>query len=217
MKGHMPRLDSLIQIAKTLEIDFHIDPTRSAEVSADICRSLGLPTGTTLKEAKGKIERLTGKVATSTEIIQEIRAVQDAVINLHNSPTRQVEVRELAAAAGGGATELDETVTGYVSFQRSWLDRHGLDATQCTVINIVGESMEPTLPDGSKILVDLAHHRRRQGRIYLVRTSEGLVVKRAGKTKDNMWLLVSDHKDWKPMTWGDSKIIGEVKWVGRTL
>ena len=112
---------------------------------------------------------------------------------------------------------MDETVTGYVSFQRSWLDRHGLDPTQCAVINVSGESMEPALPDGSKILVHLGSHHRKLGQIYVVRTSEGLVVKRAGKDNVGAWLLVSDHSNWKPIAWGDSEVVGEVKWVGKTL
>ena len=131
--------------------------------------------------------------------------------------TRQVPVRELAAAAGGGAMELEEKVVGFVSFQRSWLDRHGLDPTQCTVINVSGESMEPTLPEGSKILVDYSQLRQRQGRIYVVRTSEGLVVKRAEKDGKGLWMLASDHPKWDPVPWGDSEIIGEVKWMGKTL
>ena len=77
--------------------------------------------------------------------------------------------------------------------------------------------MEPTLPDGSKILVDRSQRRRRQGRIYVVRTSEGLVVKRAEKNEGGSWILKSDNPNHKPMAWGDAVIIGEVRWVARTL
>ena len=82
---------------------------------------------------------------------------------------RQIEVQELAAAAGGGALELDETVTSRIAFRRDWLDRHGIDPTQCTVIGVAGESMEPTLPDGCSILVDRSRRRRRAGRIFVAR------------------------------------------------
>ena len=218
MKGHMPRLDSLIRIATVLEIDFHIDPTRSVETSPEISRSLGLPTGATLKQVIDKIEQLTGEVVTSTEIIQEIRAVRDAVVPQESSSTRQVEVRELAAAAGGGAMELDETVRGYVAFRRDWLDRTTADPTQCTVISVTGDSMDPTLADGSKILVDRGQRRLRQGRIYVVRTSGGLVVKRVARNRRGIWLMQSDNDAHPDRPWPEgAEVIGEVKWVGRTL
>ena len=131
--------------------------------------------------------------------------------------TRQVEVRELAAIAGGGAMVMDETVIGYVLFQRNWLDRHGLDPTQCTVINVMGESMEPTLPDGSKILVDRSQRRPRHGRIFVVRASDGLVVKRVEENEAGSWTLKSDQQEHESAPWGDSEIIGEVRWIGITL
>ena len=43
--------------------------------------------------------------------------------------------------------------------------------------------MEPTLVDGCSILVNQASQRRRVGRIFVVRTEEGLVVKRARKDR----------------------------------
>ena len=67
---------------------------------------------------------------------------------------RPVPVRELAAAAGGGAVDLDETIVGYLYFRLDWLDQHALEPSQCDVIRVSGESMDPTLPDGCSILVD---------------------------------------------------------------
>ena len=59
-----------------------------------------------------------------------------------------VGVSEFATAAGSGAVVDDERVTGRIKFQRAWLARHGLVASQCRVIQVLGESMEPTLVDG---------------------------------------------------------------------
>ena len=60
--------------------------------------------------------------------------------------------------------------------------------------------------------------RRREGRIFVLRTGEGLVVKRAGKGTDGGWLLVSDHPGWPDTPWpDDATIIGEVRWMAREL
>lgn len=132
--------------------------------------------------------------------------------------TRLVAVRGLAAAAGCGAADMDEAVAGYVGFRRDWLARHALDPAQCSVIEVTGESMEPTLPQGCSILVD---HSRRQpsgGRIYAIRSGDGLVVKRAGSADDGGLLMVSDHPAWPSAPWpADAAVVGEVRWMARTL
>ena len=52
---------------------------------------------------------------------------------------RSVGTREVEAAAGGGAVNLDEApVKGPVWFRRDWLDGHGIDPTRCVVISVRG-------------------------------------------------------------------------------
>ena len=131
---------------------------------------------------------------------------------------RSVGTREIEAAAGGGAVNLDEApVKGPVWFRRDWLDGHGIDPTLCVVISVRGESMEPTLPAGAKILVDRTRTRRRTGRIFVVTTDEGLVVKRLER-RGRQWFLVSDHPSWEPLPWPpEAEVVGEVRWASRTF
>ena len=131
---------------------------------------------------------------------------------------RSVGTREVAAAAGGGTVNLDDApVKGPVWFRRDWLDGQGMDPTRCVVISVRGESMEPTLPAGSKILVDRDRTRRRAGRIFVVATGEGLVVKRLER-RGRQWFLASDHPSWQPMPWPrEAEVIGEVRWASRTF
>ena len=91
---------------------------------------------------------------------------------------RPVPVVKIAAAAGGSAAG-DERETGRIWFPREWLVQHGIDPARCVVISVAGESMEPTLPDRCSILVDRARTERREGRLYAIRSADGLVVKRA--------------------------------------
>lgn len=128
-----------------------------------------------------------------------------------------VPVRRLRTAAGSGALDLDEEVKAYAYFRHEWMSRHGLVADRCSIINVTGESMEPTLPEDSVILVDHNRKRRLKGRIYVARKSDGLVVKRAGKDDSGNWLLVSDHPAWEPEPWGEAEVIGAVKWMAKEL
>ena len=132
-----------------------------------------------------------------------------------------VGVHVLAVSAGGGDDADDQRVTGRLKFRRRWLDRHGLVARSCRVIAVVGESMEPTVADGSSILVNHASRRRRLGHIYVVRTQKSLVVTRAGRDPAGVWQLVSDNPDkltWPNRPWPpDADIVGEVRWTARTF
>ena len=60
--------------------------------------------------------------------------------------------------------------------------------------------------------------RRRVGRIFVLRTDDGLVVKRAGKDKEGNWQIVSEHPAWPPTSWpNETEVIGEVRWAARTF
>ena len=102
--------------------------------------------------------------------------------------------------------------------RRDWLQRLGLDPAQCAVLRVHGESMEPTLPAGSTILVDLSRTRRRDGQIFVLRTAEGMMVRRALKGESGGWQLVSDHPAWEPVLYpNDAMILGRVVWTARAL
>ena len=131
--------------------------------------------------------------------------------------SRHIEIHEVEAAAGNARSIEDAPVKGYLAFQRAWLKRHTIDPLNATVMSVAGDSMEPTLPDGCSILVDIQRRTRRRGRIYVIETEDGLIVKRAGREKAG-WQLISDNPYWPPAPWPDgSRIVGEVRWAARTF
>ena len=168
------------------------------------------------QEFSARFDRLESAVRTMA--IAETRAEYDT--GSDRPAVRPVEVVEVAAAAGGGAEVYDETVVGRLWFRNDWLDRQAIDPDQCNVITVRGESMEPTLPHGCSILVDRSQGRRRRrvGRIFVMRTADGLLVKRVGRDEEGNWRIESDNEDWEPMPWSrDAEIIGEVRWYGVTV
>ena len=177
-----------------------------------------------LRDATQTLEHRADRKVREPALDAELAAMRAAILGLSSDAeesraadqpaVRQIALVELAAAAGGGATDLDERVVGQLAFKRSWLEREGLDPTQCVVIGVLGESMEPTLPDGCRILVARGRRQRRAGRLFVLRTGDGLVVKRLDKDAAGRWLLLSDHPAWSPARWtATTEIIGEVVWA----
>ncbi len=124
---------------------------------------------------------------------------------------------EVRAAAGSGAIIDNEAIMGYLPFRRDWLAKHGLNNEQCSVIEVIGDSMEPNLQSGAWILVDHQRVRRLRDRIFVLGTEDGMIVKRLPK-KGQDWQLVSDNRNYKPLPWPpEATVIGQVMWTGRTL
>ncbi len=103
-------------------------------------------------------------------------------------------------------------------FKRDWLSSHGLDPAHCLVVRVQGESMGNTLPDGCSALVDQGRRERRDGRIYALRTDQGLTVGRAAKDSAGGWVLDNDGPGRGAVAWPeDAEIIGEVRWMARSF
>ena len=135
--------------------------------------------------------------------------------------TVQIGISQIESAAGAGATVHNEHVRTKLKFPARWLFERGLMAWSCRFIRVRGESMEPTLPDGSLILVDLATEHPKSNKIFVIRTGDELIVKRLIKDTKMGWLLESDHPQrslWPTQLWpNDAEIVGEVRWVARNL
>ena len=80
-------------------------------------------------------------------------------------------------------------------------------------INVDGESMEPTLQDGSIVFIDRSQTNINKDGIYIASTTAGLFIKRIRQRADGMVELISDNKAYSP----EIMLAEEVKIVGRVI
>lgn len=136
-----------------------------------------------------------------------------------------VPLYDVSASAGHGAVVESEQVIDYLAFKRDWL-RAELNATagDLYLIEVDGESMEPTLRPGDIILID----RRNAGNVprdgvYVLRLNGSLLVKRLQRMPGHTVRVSSDNHAYEPFMLAmdapaeDMAIVGRVVWSGRRM
>lgn len=124
----------------------------------------------------------------------------------------------LGASAGPGAVADTELPVGNLRFSARWLKAQGLDPAMLSVIEVEGDSMEPTLRDGDEILVDRTARPLRAG-IHVIRLDDVLLVKRLEPGSAGTLRVISDNPAYPgaERTVQEVGIVGRVVWKGGRL
>lgn len=115
----------------------------------------------------------------------------------------------------GEGMNMSKGVKSYLAFDSQWIHYKGSPKSM-GVMRVSGPSMEPTLPDGSLVLVDMSQNDPAVGKVFIVEHCEGLQAKRLGQDDDG-WILISDNKkEAAPIhvkPGNHFRILGKVLWV----
>ena len=129
---------------------------------------------------------------------------------------RRYESEDVRLAAGTGTFADQEPVAGEVKFRKSWLRDHHLRAKDLFMVDVLGDSMDPTIFDRDAALVDESRRSPLSGKIYALRAADGLLVKRLRK-RDHRWWADSDNEEYEPQPLDDrARIMGRVVWWAHT-
>lgn len=121
----------------------------------------------------------------------------------------------LGASAGPGTMALDPAPVDRLRFSGRWLRQQGLEPAMLSVIEVEGDSMEPTLRDGDEILVDRAPRALRSG-LHVIRLDDVLLVKRLEPGPSGTLQVISDNPAYPRMerARADVAVLGRVVWKG---
>jgi phage repressor protein C with HTH and peptisase S24 domain len=119
---------------------------------------------------------------------------------------------DIRASAGGGAEVFDETYETITLDEKIMHNMVGLGNTELEAIHVDGESMEPTLQDGSIVFVDRTQSNINRDGIFIASTTAGLFIKRIRQRADGMVELISDNKNYAPevLAPDEVQIVGKV-------
>lgn len=120
---------------------------------------------------------------------------------------------DIRVSAGGGAYEDDESLEllevpeYFIRMLGGQENLKNIDA-----INVIGDSMEPTLNSGNIIFLDKTKIDSRREGIYAFTTIHGLFVKRIQQRVDGQLDIISDNKDYPKqiLEATDINILGKV-------
>ena len=145
------------------------------------------------------------------------------IITMGGDTWALLPVYEAAASAGPGQNIDREAVSHRIAFREEWVrtvSKAPLD--QLAVINVDGDSMEPTLRPGDTVLIDFRQNQPgdKDG-IYVIRTGNGLQVKRVQvELGKRLVTVLSDNAAYAPqrhLNPEDIHVIGRVIWLGRQV
>lgn len=119
---------------------------------------------------------------------------------------------DIKASAGGGAEVFDENFETITLDEKIMHNMVGMGNTELEAIHVDGESMEPTLQDGSIVFVDRTQTNINKNGIFIASTTGGLFIKRIQQRADGMIELISDNTLYPPQAIDASEltIVGKV-------
>ncbi|MDC5753825.1 LexA family transcriptional regulator [Vibrio europaeus] len=106
----------------------------------------------------------------------------------------------IQVSAGNGCEAFDEEPKRWLAFRRKYLKFKGLTPNRCAVVFVKGDSMADTITDNDSLLIDRDSTKPIDGHIYVVRLGDELYAKRIQKSFDGSLILISDNKDYSPIT-----------------
>lgn len=176
---------------------------RDREPSATRLKKLAEVLGCSLAYLTGETDALDdGAVATTLDLVS---------INEH----------DVRLSAGPGTHVDAEDVRGVWRAPRSFVQTElGVNPAALTMVQVVGDSMEPTLRSGDRVIIDHSDANPARPGIYAIWDGNATVVKRLERVPYSdppMVVLISDNPNHNPYTVHADlvQVIGRVVWYGR--
>lgn len=121
--------------------------------------------------------------------------------------------KDIYASAGGGAENYDETDES-ITIDEEIMNHLGgpIRLKDIQALNVIGDSMEPTLNSGDIVFLDRASTNPNRAGVYVVTTPNGLFIKRLQLQTNGMVALVSDNDAYSDelVDGNDMSVLGRV-------
>lgn len=127
---------------------------------------------------------------------------------------RRMRVR---VSAGNGQIVFEEEEEDPLAFTTRWIKSRGLNCAHLVIVSATGDSMEPTIRDGSLLLIDRAQTSPQEGKVFAIRYGDEMRVKRIYSRYDGGLILRSDNRSQYPDQEIPAADLRHIEIVGRIV
>lgn len=126
---------------------------------------------------------------------------------------------DVVASAGPGIENPFPATIGHLPFPKRWLADLGVPESAAYLLELGGDSMEPTIRDGSICLLDTRLHTPRVEGVYALIDGKDVRIKRIGRGWEGKIVLISDNERYESETLAAPdaealRIAGKIVWAG---
>lgn len=168
--------------------------------AVDIVNRTGLSKGTVSQWLNGHTQPrgdnlliLSEALSASPEWLQFGVISQDSHTIQHGFKTYEVPVLDIQLSAGCGVDPGSEAVVKTLPVPEPLLEEFNVSPQNASIVAVKGDSMETTLRDGDRIVIDTSQSRPTNNGIFAFAFDDELKVKRFIKNFDQNWTIRSDN------------------------
>jgi phage repressor protein C with HTH and peptisase S24 domain len=127
---------------------------------------------------------------------------------------------DLSVSAGSGVVSVEGEDTGSVALPIAWCSHAGINSDLAVLVKVKGDSMSPTIPDGSFVLIHLIEKEVARSGIYAFTRNGEAFIKRlvpsepAPDGRSNSVAILADNPAY-PQQVLSGKTMNELRIVGR--
>ncbi len=146
----------------------------------------------------------------------------DQAVEFEGTRYLGVKYYDARVQAGPGGEATDEILDRYLFREASLRRITTAPLDQLGIVEVDGDSMEPTLRSGDQALVDLTQNRpTRKDGIYVLRSDDGLQVKRIAANPVSKKLTIKcdneRYPEYTDVPLSKVVVLGRVVWIGRRI
>ncbi|CAH0528282.1 putative HTH-type transcriptional regulator [Allocatenococcus thiocycli] len=137
-------------------------------------------------------------------------------LNSVESEVVQVPIYSVQVSTGNGAICDDEKITGSEPYSRAYLRKRNLQFENLAIVSSKGDSMEPTITNNDRLLVDISRTTPIDGKIFVIRLGEELYAKRVQCLVGGGLTIISDNKEYPPQVL-DQTQVHQLEVIGQVM
>ncbi len=137
-------------------------------------------------------------------------------LNSVESEVVQVPIYSVQVSTGNGVICDDEKITGSEPYSRAYLRKRNLQFENLAIVSSKGDSMEPTITNNDRLLVDISRTTPIDGKIFVIRLGEELYAKRVQCLVGGGLTIISDNKEYPPQVL-DQTQVHQLEVIGQVM